>query len=90
MRLARQNISEQGQIDDSFDAYGQSPDSVDPVGDAISQLCQQMHEMDKFNKVLLTKLSESGVDLEDVDLPKIDTDCIELDKKVKNTQVQPD
>jgi len=73
-----------GQVDDGFSAYGQRADSVDPVADAISQLCDRAKEMDAFNKTLLEKLLEAGIDIKGVEVPTVDTDCIELDKQQKS------
>ena len=70
-------------VGEAFDAYGQSTDSIDPVGEAISELCQQMHQMDTFNKALLEKLKQTSVNIDDLKVPEINTDCIELDKKMK-------
>lgn len=72
-----------GQVDEGFNAYGQSSDNVDPVAHAISQLCERVQEMDQYNKALLTKLADAGVDVKNIKIPEIDTDCIELDKQVK-------
>ncbi|MGH1428453.1 MAG: serine O-acetyltransferase [Arenicella sp.] len=72
-----------GKVDEDFRAYGQSVDSIDPVANAISQLCERVQKMDEYNKILLKKLEDAGVDVKDVALPSIDTDCIELDKQVK-------
>jgi len=73
-----------GQVDDGFSAYGQSADSVDPVANAISQLCDQVKTMDSFNKTLLEKLDAAGVDVKDLEMPTMLTDCIDLVKTEKN------
>ena len=73
-----------GLTDDGFSAYGQSADSVDPVANAISQLCDQVKTMDSFNKTLLEKLDAAGVDVKDIEMPTIMTDCIDLVKAEKN------
>ena len=75
-----------GKMDSSFDAYGQSAETIDPVGESISELCQQIHALSKFNQSLLSKLKEANIDLGDVQIPDIDTDCIELDKKIKQEE----
>jgi len=62
----------------TFDAYGQNSESDDPVALAIHQLCEQIQNMDKHNRLLLERLSSAGVDIGDIDLPKINTQCIEL------------
>ena len=72
-----------GQVEDHFKAYGQSSDAIDPVADAISQLCERVQEMDKYNRILIDKLNQAGVELGDMSLPEMNTDCIELDKQLK-------
>lgn len=73
-----------GQVDENFNAYGQSSNAVDPVANAIAQLCERVKEMDKYNRTLLEKLEKAGVDVSAVSIPEIDTDCIDLDKQVKS------
>ena len=62
-----------------FEAYGFKPSSDDPVAVAIHGLCQQLKVIDGYNRELLTLLDEAGVDLKDIELPEVNTDCIELD-----------
>ena len=40
--------------------------------------------MDSFNKTLLEKLDAAGVDVKDIEMPTIMTDCIDLVKAEKN------
>ena len=70
-----------------FDAYGFKPSSDDPVAIAIHGLCEQLQVMDKHNRVLLKRLSESGVDVEGITLPEVNTDCIELQPCTKGKTV---
>lgn len=62
----------------TFDAYGQHSESEDPVALAIHQLCEQIQFMDKHNRLLLERLSKAGVDVDDICLPEVNTQCIEL------------
>lgn len=75
-----------GKVDDKFSAYGQGIDSIDPVADAINQLCERIKAMDTFNQTLLDKLKAAGIDTNDMNAPKMDTDCIDIvkDKNVKD------
>ena len=73
-----------GQVNDGFSAYGQSVDSADPVANAISQLCDRVKAMDDFNQVLLEKLNAAGVDVKDLEMPTMMTDCIDLVKTDKS------
>jgi len=61
-----------------FEAYGFKPSSDDPVAVAIHGLCEQLQVMDKFNRGLVSRLSESGIDVSDIKLPEVNTECIEL------------
>lgn len=71
-----------------FDAYGHQPLTDDPVAVAIHGLCQQLQALDKYNRSLVDKLNRSGVDVSDVELPEVKTDCIELEpvasQKIEN------
>lgn len=73
-----------GKDADQFDAYGQSADTEDPVALAINQLCERLQEMDTYNRDLLKKLKDNGVDTTDLKLPEINTDRIELGKQLQN------
>jgi len=66
-----------------FDAYGHQPSADDPVAVAIHGLCQQLKAMDAYNRALVDKLQQAGVDVTDVELPEIKTDCIELEPMSK-------
>jgi len=70
-----------------FDAYGFKPSSDDPVAVAIHGLCEQLQVMDKHNRVLLKRLSESGVDVTGITLPEVNTECIELEPCTKGKTV---
>lgn len=73
-------VSEQGDapMTEQFEAYGQNSSVDDPVAVAIHGLCEQLQTMCKHNQALLQRLSESGVDVTGIELPKVNTDCIEL------------
>lgn len=76
-----------GRVDDKketrFNAYGQRREAVDPIADAISQLCERMQEMQSYNQKLLDKLTEAGVDIKELKAPEADASCIEIDQLVK-------
>ena len=63
----------------TFDAYGHQPSADDPVAVAIHGLCTQLKAVDQYNKALLGKLNDAGVDLDNLEAPQIKTDCIELE-----------
>lgn len=65
----------------SFDAYGHQPSVDDPVAVSIHKLCKQLQAMDTYNRELVARLEKGGVDVSDVKLPEIKTDCIELEPK---------
>lgn len=67
-----------------FDAYGHQPSADDPVAVAIRGLCQQINLMDGFNRELFDKLKSAGIDTDDLVLPEIKTDCIELEPVSKS------
>jgi len=73
-----------------FEAYGFKPSSDDPVAVAIHGLCEQLQVMDSYNRNLLARLSESGVDVSDIKLPKVNTDCIELEPSKGKTVLGKD
>ena len=67
-----------------FDAYGHQASADDPVAVAIHGLCTQFKVLDKYNRALIKKLQEAGVDVSDIAPPDVNTDCIELEpSKVK-------
>jgi len=68
-----------------FDAYGHQPSTDDPIAVAIKGLCTQIDLMDSFNQQLFDKLKKAGVDIDDLELPVIKTDCIELEGIVKGS-----
>lgn len=62
-----------------FEAYGHTPSADDPVAVAIHGLCEQLQAMGHYNEQLLTKLVDSGVDVGELKIPEVKTDCIELE-----------
>lgn len=64
-----------------FDAYGHQPSADDPVAQAIHGLCEQLHLLDRYNQDLLQKLESAGVEITDLCVPEIKTDCIELESR---------
>lgn len=62
-----------------FEAYAVKPSSDDPVAMAIHGLCEQLQAMDRHNRALLARLTDVGVDVSGIELPEINTDCIELE-----------
>ncbi len=68
-----------------FDAYGHQPSNDDPVALAIHGLCKQVNLLDRYNQDLLEKLKSSGVEISDIELPEIKTDCIELEPKSESS-----
>ena len=62
-----------------FEAYGQKASVDDPVAVAIHGLCEQIQTMDGFQRDLLQRLEKAGVDIGNVELPEVNTDCIELE-----------
>lgn len=65
-----------------FEAYGQKDTVDDPVAESIHRLCEQIQTISKHNRALLEKLEAAGIELGDMELPAVDTDCIELQKFV--------
>jgi serine O-acetyltransferase len=66
--------------EEGFDAYGQRRGADDPVAQAILRLCERMGEMEEYSRDLMTRLTESGVDVGDLELKDFDTTCIDLEK----------
>ena len=62
-----------------FEAYGQRASADDPVAVAIHGLCQQIQVMDKHNRELLARLERAGIEVADLQLPEVNTECIELE-----------
>ena len=82
---------EQSLQNDKFNAYGQSRGADNPVAQAIHELCERVTGMNEQNRRLVTLLDDAGIDLGEFAIPKINTDCIELEaaiedreKKIKN------
>jgi len=71
---------------ESFEAYGHKASADDPVAVAIHGLCEQLQVMQKYNHSLLSKLEKAGVKVDGIELPEINTECIELEP-VKNTEI---
>ncbi len=67
-----------------FEAYGHKASVDDPVAVAIHGLCQQLQIMQKYNHSLLSKLQQAGIETEGIELPEINTECIELEPSSKN------
>jgi len=63
-----------------FQAYGQKANADDPIAVAIHQLCERLQDMDEHNRELLKRLKKAGVDTSNLEVPVIDTACIELDQ----------
>ena len=67
-----------------FEAYGQQASADDPVAVAIHGLCQQIQNMDQYNRTLLQHLEKAGIKVDDIRLPEVNTDCIELEPIVSS------
>lgn len=75
---------------DEFDAYGQDANADDPIALSIHQLCDRLQSMHEYNQSLMDALKESGVKLPDLELPPMNTNCIELDQLlVSKTKLKP-
>lgn len=61
-----------------FDAYGQQASDQDPIGKAIGRMCEQIQVMAQYNHQLVARLEKAGVDTQDLRLPEIRSDCVEL------------
>ena len=61
-----------------FDAYGHKASADDPVALAIHNLCEQIQKMDAHSRDLLKRLDAAGIDIAGMELPEVQTDCIEL------------
>jgi serine O-acetyltransferase len=64
-----------------FEAYGQQHSPDDPVAVAIHGLCTQLQTINAQNRKLVDKLRDAGIDVQGVDIPVMDTDCIELEPR---------
>lgn len=67
-----------------FSAYGHLASADDPVAVAIHGLCQQFKVMDEYNRTLMQKLKDAGIEVGDVMPPIVNTDCIELESSKKS------
>ena len=65
---------------EGFDAYGQRRGTDDPVAQAILRLCERIGEMEEHSRELMTRLTENGVDVADLEIKEFDTTCIDLEK----------
>jgi len=63
-----------------FEAYGQKDSINDPVAVSIHSLCQQIQSLAMHNRQLLQQLNDVGVDIGDIQLPEVKSDCIELQR----------
>lgn len=70
----------------NFEAYGQKASAGDPVAVAIHGLCEQLHAMNQHNQALMGRLKEAGVELQGLEVPEINTDCIELEPTQLNSE----
>lgn len=66
-----------------FEAYGEHGSVQDPVGLAISRMCEQIQDMAKHNRALLDHLQQAGIETGDIKLPEIRSDCADLKKFAK-------
>ena len=71
--------AEYNRANGKFDAYGQKASADDPVAVAIHGLCEQIQLIDKHNRELLKRLENAGVDVSELEMPEVNTDCIELE-----------
>lgn len=70
-------------VEGRFEAYGQKDSTDDPIAAAIHSLCEQIQTMASHNRDLLQQLESAGVDIGDMQLPKVETDCIELERMAR-------
>ena len=64
-----------------FDAYGSTKDAPDPVANAINNMLDHIHVMDKRLEDISRGLSGLGVDMAELQLP--DLEACELESAVK-------
>ncbi len=74
---------EYDRVNGRFQAYGQQASADDPVAVAIHGLCEQLQALDKYNRELADKLKSSGIQVDDIEVPEVKTDCIELSPSKK-------
>lgn len=70
--------------EEEFDSYGHSANADDPIALSIHNLCERLQVMHNYNHLLMAALKESGVKLDGLELPSMDTSCIELDPLAAN------
>ena len=72
------SATENNAPDNPFSAYGLKTSGDDPVAISINTLCQQIQGLAEYNRSLIEQLVKAGVDVGDLELPEVRTDCIEL------------
>ena len=60
-----------------FDAYGQTRDMDDPVAHAVNLILEHLHVVDGRLEKLLARLAESGLDVGETTMPKVEVPPIE-------------
>lgn len=65
----------------AFEAYGQNPSADDPIALSIHQVCERLGSMNDYNQTLLNALKAHGVDVSNIEIPVLDTKCIELNQE---------
>jgi serine O-acetyltransferase len=69
-----------------FDAYGSTKDAPDPVANAINNMLDHIHMMDKRLEDLCRGLKGLGVDVADMRLP--DLEACELESACKTEAIE--
>lgn len=67
-----------------FDAYGQGSQMPDPVAHAIDCMLDQMHLIEKKLETLCDTLKKAGIQVEKLDLPKLDVRAGDLEVRRTN------
>jgi len=78
--------AEYNRANGSFEAYAQQASADDPVAMAIHGLCEQIQSMDRHNRTLLERLKQASVEIGEIEIPEVNTDCIELVPVVASEQ----
>jgi len=60
-----------------FDAYGQARQVSDPVAQAVDTILDHLHAVDAKMEMMCQKLKQSGINLEQVELPVLAVDKLE-------------
>ena len=71
-----------------FDAYGSTKDAPDPVANAINNMLDHIHIMDKRLEDMRRGLQGLGVNVADVRLPELE--ACELESAVKTEAIESD